>query len=148
MIGPGVTANTICRWEKGTMMPYPTTRERLAEIAMEHGDINLAAAFEVDVPFDQWLTAFETNLPDEHSLMMALGMCAVYAPLFDPDDPDQPDAIARKFADIKRIAHELVGRLVEVHKKGEEIIVAPPNEHYRRFWNGVLEGSGNDEEEE
>src|SRR5689334_21907794 len=102
MIGPGVTANTICRWEKGTMMPYPTTRERLAEIAMDHGDIDLAAAFEVEVPFEHWLTVFETNLPHEHRLMMALGMCAVYAPLFDPDDPDHPDAVARKYADLKR----------------------------------------------
>lgn len=146
MIGAEVTANTVCRWEGGKLMPYPKTRQKLAAIALDNGEVDLAAAFQVDVSFDEWLKTFETNLPNEHRLMMALGMCALYAPLFDPDDPDHPDVVARKYADFKRIAYELVGRLAEIHKDGEEIIVPPPNDHYRRFWNGVLEGSGDNAE--
>ena len=92
LVGPQVSMITVSRWERGALMPYPKNRQRLWEIAMEHGWWDIAAEFNVDgdLSFDDWLSVFETNLPQEYRHWMVLGMCALNSVMFEPEDADNP----------------------------------------------------------
>jgi hypothetical protein len=126
-------------------MPYPKNRRRLAEIAMEYSWWDIAAAFNVDgdLSFDDWLSVFETNLPQEYRHWMVLGMCALNSAMFEPEDPDNPTKkdleIAEKYAEFLKIGENLLEHLEKLQNEGKEIVARPPNAHYRRFWYNTLE---------
>jgi transcriptional regulator with XRE-family HTH domain len=135
-IGGDLTACTVSRWECGKLLPYPKTRERLAEIALTNGYIDLAAAFEATVPFDEWVTVLRVNAPEEYTHMMATSICALNKCNLDHENQEQTEqeiAIKRQFRTMTAIANGLLHRLAELSKAGEAVAL-PPQEHYRRFW--------------
>ena len=132
--------------EKNPMMRrgYPRNRQRLADIALERGYWHIAATFDTDLSFEKWLSAIEENANPEYRLMMMLGICAANAPLFAPDDPNNPTdqelGIAERYADLKNAAEQLLAHLVNLDDRGE-VVAPPPSAHYRQFWYDVLERS-------
>lgn len=143
MVGPEVSAITVSRWERGVLMPYPKNRQKLADIALENDWWDIVAGLDVEVPFDEWMSALKSNLPNEYARWMTLTMCGLYGFLFEPDDPENPTKqeveIARKHTAMLKIADELLDRLAEMHQGGTEVIAPPPNEYFRRFWFEFLE---------
>lgn len=134
---------TVSRWERGILMPYPRNRQTLAEVAMQHGWWDIAAALDVELPPDEWLSAFEEDLPEDYRRWMVLSMCSLNGGMFDPMDPENPTdeeiEIANKSTELTRIGEELIERLAAIHDGGNAIVAPPPNDHYRRFWWGFLE---------
>ncbi|MCC6363176.1 MAG: helix-turn-helix transcriptional regulator [Bryobacterales bacterium] len=142
MIGSDVSVITISRWERGELMPYPKNRQRLADIALSHQWVDIAAAL-VDVPFEEWMEVFQANLPLRYRDWIVLTMCSADGDLFSPEDPDSPtDAeleVVRKYEEMMQAANELLNHLADLRNAGTSFIVPPPNEHFRALWFDRLE---------
>jgi transcriptional regulator with XRE-family HTH domain len=145
MVGSQVSMLTVSRWERGEL-PYPKNRRRLADIAVDHGWWDIAAAMNVELQFDQWLSVLESNLPEEYTRWMALSLCALNAPMFEPENPQDPTddgvQLYGKYKTFVETASDLLQYLVERHNEGKDITV-PPNAHYRRFWWEILDRRSN-----
>ncbi len=145
LVGDGVSAITVSRWERGALLPYPRNRMKLAEMAMVNGWWDIAARLDVQVPFAEWAAVLKTNLPEAYRDWLTLGMCALNGPYFDPEDPENATAdqleIACKFRSLQRLGRDLLEHLVELHRSGKETIAPPPDERYANFWWELVEGS-------
>lgn len=143
LVGSKIRMITVSRWERGEEMPYPKNREKLAEIALGRGWLDIAGALDVRFSFDEWLSVVEENAPETYRLMMSAGMCASNCFMFDPEDPNDPSEeefrIIRKKQELMKIAEELLAHLAKIQAGGKDVIAPPPNAHYRRFWYDTLE---------
>lgn len=143
LVGDETSACTVSRWELSRLKPYPRSRARLAQVAMEHGWLDLVADLDTPVPFEEWLDLFKINFPDEHANLMTTSLVTMNAHLLYPEgcedlSPEQIE-ITRKYHTMMKAARELLDCLIHMGNADTEVICRPPNERFSEFWHAAVE---------